>query len=227
MRMRSRLCLLLGRDHALMTAVALVLYLLGLAVVFGVRTWLQIRRTGSSGFHGISGRPGSLRWFAGVLFVFALVLETAALALAVLEVHSPADGRTLDGLAVGGLVIAVLGFFGVLAAQSGMGASWRIGVDESERTALVTDGIFGVVRNPIFTAMVAAQLGLTLMVPTWLSVAALLCLVVAVQLQVRLIEEPYLDHVHGPTYRDYAARTGRFVPAIGRASRTGTTAVTR
>lgn len=227
MRMRSRLHLLLGRDHALMTAVALVLYVLGLAVVFGVRTWLQIRRTGSSGFHGISGSPGSLRWFAGVLFVLALVLEGTALVVATAGVHWPADGPAWDGLAVAGLVIAVLGFLGVLAAQSGMGASWRIGVDESERTSLVTDGIFGIVRNPIFTAMVTAQLGLTLMVTTWLSVVALLCLIVAVEMQVRLIEEPYLTNMHGPTYREYSAGTGRFVPAIGRVSRTGTTAVTR
>lgn len=225
--MRSRLRLLLGRDHAVMTEVALVLYLLGLAVIFGVRTWLQIRRTGSSGFHGISGRPGSLRWFAGVLFVFALLLGVAALVLAAVGVHTPPESPMLDGLAVAGLAIALLGFLGVLAAQSGMGTSWRIGVDESERTTLVTDGIFGVVRNPIFTAMAAAQLGLTLAVPTWLSLAALLCLVVAVELQVRLIEEPYLDRVHGVAYRMYASRTGRFLPGIGRSPEPRTPAVAR
>jgi protein-S-isoprenylcysteine O-methyltransferase Ste14 len=54
------------------------------------------------------------------------------------------------------------------------------------------------------------------MVPTWLSVAALACLVVAVELQVRLIEEPYLLATHGSTYQRYAAATGRFVLGIGR-----------
>jgi ABC-type nickel/cobalt efflux system permease component RcnA len=34
-----------------------------------------------------------------------------------------------------------------------MGASWRIGVDEGERTTPVTTGPFGLVRNPIFAAM--------------------------------------------------------------------------
>jgi protein-S-isoprenylcysteine O-methyltransferase Ste14 len=34
-----------------------------------------------------------------------------------------------------------------------MGASWRIGVDPSERTDLVTGGAFALVRNPIFSAM--------------------------------------------------------------------------
>ncbi|WP_116453451.1 methyltransferase family protein [Blastococcus litoris] len=199
-----------------MTVIALIVYLAGLALAFGVRTWLQIRRTGSSGFHGISGTPGSLRWWAGVLFVVSLILGASALVLAVMDLV-PASAE-LDDWAIAGLVVAVTGSLGVLAAQTGMGASWRIGVKETERTDLVTDGWFAVVRNPIFTAMVAVQIGLALMVPTWLSLAALACLTVAVELQVRLIEEPYLLQVHGTTYRDYAGRTGRFVPGIGRLS---------
>ena len=199
-----------------MTVVALVLYLVGLGMAFGVRTWLQFRRTGSSGFHGISGRPGSLRWWAGVPFVLALVLGAAALVLAVADVLPPP--ARLDAVAFVGLVLALAGSVGVFAAQTGMGTSWRIGVEESERTELVTDGLFAVVRNPIFTAMATVQAGLTLMVPTWLSLAALLCLVVAVELQVRLIEEPYLSQMHGSAYHEYAAATGRFLPGIGRLS---------
>jgi protein-S-isoprenylcysteine O-methyltransferase Ste14 len=117
---------------------------------------------------------------------------------------------------VAGLVLALAGFAATLAAQTGMGASWRIGVDPAERTALVTDGVFAHVRNPIFTAMAAALAGVVLTVPTWVSVLALVALVVAVQLQVRAVEEPYLRSVHGPAYADYAARAGRFLPGIGR-----------
>ncbi|MCM0674466.1 hypothetical protein NCC78_07160 [Micromonospora phytophila] len=58
-----------------------------------------------------------------------------------------------------------------------MGTSWRIGVDPSERTELVTDGAFALARNPIFTAMAASTLGLTLMVPNAVALAALLVLV--------------------------------------------------
>jgi protein-S-isoprenylcysteine O-methyltransferase Ste14 len=36
---------------------------------------------------------------------------------------------------------------------------------------------------------------------------------VAVQLQVRAVEEPYLCAVHGKAYETYAAGTGRFLPA--------------
>ena len=197
-----------------MTVAALAIYLVGLAVVFGVRTWMQIRRTGSSGFNGISGKPGSLRWWAGVSFIAALVLELAALILAAAGAVAPMQGIT--ALAAFGVVLALVGFVATLAAQTGMGASWRIGVNETERTELVTTRVFALVRNPIFTAMVLAQLDLTLMVPTWLSVIALVALVTAVELQVRLIEEPYLLATHGGDYQRYAARTGRFVLGIGR-----------
>ena len=130
-----------------------------------------------------------------------------------------ADVVTADpplGVQVAGLVLALTGFAATLAAQTGMGASWRIGVDPDDRTDLVTGGVFAHVRNPIFTAMVAAQAGVVLMVPTWISVLALLALVAAVQLQVRAVEEPYLRAVHGADYAAYAARAGRFVPGIGR-----------
>jgi hypothetical protein len=64
-------------------------------------------------------------------------------------------------------------------------------------TALVSDGIFRQVRNPTFTAMVAAQAGTVSMAPTWLSLAGLAVLVPRRQLQVRRVEEPYLYATHG------------------------------
>ena len=97
-----------------------------------------------------------------------------------------------------------------------MGDSWRIGVDPSERTALVTDGGFALVRNPIFTAMIAVQAGTAAMAPTWLSVSGTAALVLACQVQTRCVEEPYLRRTHGTTYLGYAGGTGRFVHALGR-----------
>ncbi|MBB3084776.1 methyltransferase family protein [Geodermatophilus sabuli] len=200
-----------------MTTAALVLYVLALVVLFGVRSAVQHRRTGSTGFKGISGTPAEPEWWGGVLFVVAMVAGLAGPLMAVLGV-TPIDPPA--ALQAAGLVVALAGFAATLAAQTGMGASWRIGVDSTERTELVTSGpLFGAVRNPIFTAMVTAQAGNVLMVPTWVTVAALTALVAAVQLQVRSAEEPHLLRVHGAAYADYAARTGRFVPGIGRLTR--------
>ena len=95
---------------------------------------------------------------------------------------------------------AALGVGLTLAAQISMGDSWRIGVDEEERTEMVTDGAFAIVRNPIFSAMVVTAVGLTAMVPNVVSVIGLVALIVALELQVRFVEEPYLATVHGEPY---------------------------
>jgi len=195
------------------TAAALLLYVVALVVLFGVRSWIQLRRTGSTGFVGISGTAGDAGWWGGVLFAAAMVLGLAGPLLAVADVVT-AD--PLPAVQVAGLVLASAGFAATLAAQTGMGASWRIGVDPADRTELVTGGVFAHVRNPIFTAMVAAQAGVVLMVPTWVSVLALVALVAAVQIQVRAVEEPYLHSVHGGAYAAYASRAGRFLPGVGR-----------
>lgn len=192
---------------------ALALYAIGVLTTFGVRSWIHRRRTGSTGFQGISGTPGSIEWWGGILFIAALVLGAAGPALALADLIVP---PRLPGLAWTGTCIVIIGFLGTLAAQSGMGASWRIGVDATERTELVTTGLFGLVRNPIFTAMLTAIAGIALMVPTLVSAAALACLFFAVEIQVRFVEEPYLNRTHHSTYAAYAARVGRFLPCIGR-----------
>lgn len=196
-----------------MSAVALVLYVVAMIVLFGVRSWVQRRRTGSTGFHGVSGPIGSAAWWGGALFVAAMALGVAGPLLAVtatVPIHA------LPAVQALGIVVALLGFAATLAGQSGMGASWRIGVDPAERTELVTTGVFAHVRNPIFTAMVVAQTGVVLTVPSWVSGAALVALIVAVQLQVRAVEEPYLRAAHGRAYASYCAHTGRFLPAVSR-----------
>ncbi len=115
-----------------------------------------------------------------------------------------------------GLILFAVGLGATLAAQLAMGNSWRIGVDPDERTELVTTGPFALVRNPIVSAMLPTSLGLVLMVPSWVAIIGFAALVLALELQVRVVEEPYLRRIHGARYADYASRVGRFLPRIGR-----------
>jgi protein-S-isoprenylcysteine O-methyltransferase Ste14 len=126
------------------------------------------------------------------------------------------DHRPLR-LAGAGLMVAGIGLS--LAAQWKMGETWRGDVDPSVKGRLVTTGLFRVVRNPILTGTFATALGLALLVPNLVALVMLVAFAVAMQVQVRLVEEPYLLRVHGDTYRAYAARTGRFLPGIGRMAR--------
>lgn len=197
-----------------MAVTALIAYIVFLSLGFGLRTVLQLRRTGQSGFKGISGSVGSLEWLAGVLFVVAVVVGFAAPVLALTDVVPPIDALDVGAVHVMGIVLFVAGLIATLVAQTAMGESWRIGVDEDERTELVTSGPFGVVRNPIFAAMLPASLGLALMVPSWVAILGVVAMFVAVEMQVRLVEEPYLRRAHGAAYDEYAARVGRFLPRV-------------
>lgn len=194
---------------------ALVFAAGGLGATFGVRSWLHWRATGSTGYRGISGRPLSLPWWGGALFVGAVGLIVIAPVLVLVDLTQPMGALDGDAFAVIGLLLAAGSLVGVVVAQQGMGSSWRVGVDDSEHTGLVTSGVFRSVRNPIFTAMVLAVAGLALLIPTWVSLAALAALMTAVEIQVRVIEEPYLVRRHGQAYRSYAAQAGRFVPRLG------------
>ena len=63
--------------------------------------------------------------------------------------------------------------------------------------------------------MAAVMMGVKFMVPTVISVLALVVLAAAVQLQVRTVEEPYLRSVHGDQYLRFAGSAG-FLPRFGR-----------
>ncbi len=198
-----------------MATAALVLYGVWFALAFGVQIALQVRRTGSTGVHGLPSDAGAVEWLAGALFVLGVALGAAAPILALLDVLEPI--AALDGV-VGhavGAALAVAGIVLTFLAQLAMGDAWRIGVDPEERTALVTDGPFELVRNPIYSAMLPTALGLALMVPSAVSLCGLAALAIGLELQVRRVEEPHLLCTHGDEYAGYAARVGRFVPGVG------------
>lgn len=192
---------------------ALILYLTYLLVAFGLRARLMHRRTGSTGYRGLSGKAGSARWWGGILFAAALLAGLAAPALQLIGTADPIlDSPILHAI---GIVLVLLGSIATLAAQHAMGITWRVGVDVEEHTDLVRSGLFALVRNPFFTALLTTATGLFLLAPNPIALAALAMLIVAVHLQVRAVEEPYLLRAHGETYRDYARHVGRFLPGIG------------
>jgi protein-S-isoprenylcysteine O-methyltransferase Ste14 len=193
---------------------------LALLAVFGLlgfawRAWLQRRRTGSTGIRGTRGRIGSAEWVAGLGFVIALVVAVLGPVLQLSGVITPLSLLHADGIQVTGIALAVLGIVLTVWAQLDMGDSWRVGVDESETTALVHTGLFGRVRNPIYTAMLTFDLGIALLTPNFVTLAGLILAVAALELQVRRVEEPYLRSKHGEAYRGYTASVGRFIPGVG------------
>jgi protein-S-isoprenylcysteine O-methyltransferase Ste14 len=195
--------------------IALVLFVVFGVLGFGWRSWLHYRRTGSTGFRGTSGRIGSTEWIAGVGFVVALTVAVSAPVLQRANVIQPISFLTTVWIQVAGIVVATIGIAGTVYAQLEMGDSWRIGVDEQETTTLVHTGVFGLVRNPIYTAMFTFGLGIALLTPNLVACVGFVLLVATIELQVRRVEEPHLLRTHGDAYRAYTASVGRFIPGVG------------
>ena len=194
-----------------MAVAALCMFVAMFLIIFVARSIIQKRATGDTGIRaGVLGaRIGSLEWLAGWLLVLALV---AGLVAPIAEIGGLGPLTTNGPLRWAGVVVAGLGVGLTFLAQMHMGTEWRIGIDTDERTGLVTGGAFGVVRNPIFSAMIVAALGLALMVPNPIAIAGVVLLVVAIELQVRFVEEPHLRRLHGDDYERYGSRVGRFMP---------------
>jgi protein-S-isoprenylcysteine O-methyltransferase Ste14 len=188
---------------------------LGWSGLFGilgvaVRMWVHKQRTGRTPIRHGGGVNG---WVA--LATLALVFIAGPIAELVFGMELLLHSGWLIGA---GLVLSVIGLAMLLWSQSSMGDSLRIGVDRSERTALVTTGPFRWVRNPIFSSMLVYVAGVALLVPNAASIVALAGLSLGIDLHVRLVEEPYLISTHGGSYASYASRVGRFAPGVGKLS---------
>jgi protein-S-isoprenylcysteine O-methyltransferase Ste14 len=194
-----------------MAWVALALDAAFLLLAFGLRTWLAWRSTGDTGWRLGPGHRPAERIASGCV-ALAVVLSGVAPVVTLVS-----GGRVVPAaVAVLGVAAAVGAIVVVVVAQLQMGASWRIGLDPGERTALVTAGLYRWVRNPIYTGIGLFVVGLVLMVPNVISIAALVVVVIGVEVQVRLVEEPYLRGMHGGVFTAWAGATGRFAPFVGR-----------
>lgn len=105
------------------------------------------------------------------------------------------------------LWLAALGVY--LAALKAFGASWRLRVGSADAAPLVTGGIFGVSRNPIYVSFVCMGFG------TFLILGQLIFLLIALAglplLHRRILrEEEFLQTTHGEAYQKYCHQTGRY-----------------
>ena len=109
-----------------------------------------------------------------------------------------------------GSIFLLCALIWVLIAQSHMQKSWRIGIDEDVKTELVQRGLFKVSRNPIFLGMRIMLMGLFLILPNAVMLTIWMAGEIVIQIQVRL-EEEYLTHIHGDSYRAYQNQVRRWI----------------
>jgi protein-S-isoprenylcysteine O-methyltransferase Ste14 len=92
-----------------------------------------------------------------------------------------------------------------------MGSDWRMAVSDTQKSALITDGLFARVRHPIYALQMLCSV---LIVPTAPMIAVAIVHLGLMNLKARN-EERHLLKVHGARYEAYLERTGRFFPRLG------------
>ncbi len=202
----------MGRFLPLLVALGFV------SIAVGWRAWFHARHYGHSGV--VLFRSG--QWAQHVRESMFGVLSVVLFAQAVLVAVAPgmlaavAIGRVpaAPSCALLGTAVVLVGLGLMVRAQLEMGASWRVGVDETARPGLITGGLYRFSRNPIYAALFVDLAGFALLLPTWLTLAVIAVGVATVFSQVRE-EERYLQRAYGDAFAAYARRVGRFVPHFG------------
>ena len=95
-------------------------------------------------------------------------------------------------------------------AQSQMANSWRIGIDEENKTELVTNGLFKYSRNPIFLGIMVANIGLFLILPNAFTMLIVALSTISINTQIRL-EEEHLEKTHSDIYIQYKNKVRRWI----------------
>ena len=83
-----------------------------------------------------------------------------------------------------------------------------------EGSQLVTAGVYRLVRHPLYSGLVLLGAGLFIIGASWWHAALFVALFVLLSVKARLEERMLAARF--PEYADYASRTGRIVPGVGR-----------
>ena len=109
-----------------------------------------------------------------------------------------------------GWVLLILSLIVVWISQTQMANSWRIGIDENNKTKLVTNGFFSLSRNPIFLGIMIANIGLFLVIPNAFTLLIISLSTITINTQIRL-EEEFLKRKFESEYLDYAEKVRRWI----------------
>ncbi|WP_261434072.1 methyltransferase family protein [Xiamenia xianingshaonis] len=140
-----------------------------------------------------------------------MVMSIATVAVIIVQLASIAlDWNwNAESFRIAGFVIGLVGCVFFIAAELGLGDSWRAGVPKEDDTQFVEDGIYGWSRNPAFLGFDLQYIGVCLMFLNALTIAFSIFAIVMLHLQI-LHEENYLSQRFGRAYLDYQGRVMRY-----------------
>ena len=147
---------------------------------------------------GKTGRPKAIELIMKVATIFVPLTEM----LSIYTNYSILSGM----LRYARSVIATAGDIVFVISVLTMKDSWRAGVSETDKTELVTDGIYQISRKPAFLGFDLVYIGILLMFFNWISLIVSAFAILMFHLQIVYVEE-----VFGDGYIRYKEKVYRYL----------------
>jgi protein-S-isoprenylcysteine O-methyltransferase Ste14 len=113
-----------------------------------------------------------------------------------------------------GIVIFALAIWLLWRSHADLGINWRATTEIREKHTLVTSGVFGYIRHPMYAAHWLWGIAQALLIHNWIAGLASLVIIIPLYiLRVRREEHMMLEQF-GEKYRAYMSQTGRILPRL-------------
>ena len=152
------------------------------------------------------GKVGFVKFVEVTMKVAAvLVFAVGIVSIFIGASHSPVAVRIM------GAVMSIVGTIVFIAAVRTMRDSWRAGVSKTDKTELVTKGIYQISRNPAFLGFDLLYVGTLLMFFNWVLCIVTVFAVIMYHLQIVNVEEDFLLAAFGNEYLQYKKKVCRYI----------------
>lgn len=110
-----------------------------------------------------------------------------------------------------GAAVSIAGTAVFITAVLTMRDNWRAGVPKTDRTELVTNGIYQISRNPAFFGFDLLYIGILLMFFNWVLCVVSVFAILMYHLQIVNVEEEFLLAAFGNEYLQYKKKVCRYI----------------
>lgn len=112
---------------------------------------------------------------------------------------------------IAGIIVSIIGTAIFIIAVLTMRDNWRAGVSKTDKTELVTNGIYGFSRNPAFLGFDLLYIGILQMFFNWFLFGVTAFAVIMYHLQIVNVEEDFLLAAFGNEYLQYKKKVCRYM----------------
>lgn len=149
----------------------------------------------------------------GLVRVIELTMKVITIVVPLVEVASICLNTTPLALEIRiiGIAFAIAGDITFVISVITMKDSWRAGVSKTDKTQLVTNGIYQISRNPAFLGFDLVYIGILLMFFNWILLAVSVLAIIMLHLQIVNVEEDFLVSAFGDEYLEYRKKVRRYL----------------